>query len=583
MNIFKRFLTYYLSLTGKFFFSVIVILLLTSCQTDDDDNTAELAAAAIFLSSSSSYNTGALYDPDSWNSVPRNVSGTALSSSVSFAKDATARSTMDIPTEYMIPSEYLPTPQNQQKNDCAAWAIGYGAMSIMQAVKMNETIDSYDELFSPKHLFWTVPDGDYKGTPCDGLYPEAAWATILANGIAPLSSVPYQNLGTCAYNEEFTNTHLDTASNYKIESYRVIEVNPNEEGGSAEEVEKNIKEQVAKNIPVVIGARLGDNFQSIRGQTLYSSDTYKDPNFAHALHAMVVVGYTDEYYVVLNSWGTGWGDNGFGYIDKNWFHTYPFDENGNNLDTGGFLYQASVAKMIPDKTIINSEKDMMATYTSFDCNSSSGFDCEWFWGVGNYGEKSISVTDGSDAKWYLALIAYNAFNANDIQLLAYEVFHKDGTNAGYQDTNGVVYGDWALDFPKEAEMVRESDNPSYFDIPSSLNGSYYFTLVVDVYDTISENREDNNTVWSTEEPISFVNGTYTGDVGSYSRNLASPAGNSRIGIQELKKVNRNTYSTNELYLALQNEKNKSKTRTRSVLSELKGTKKDKALNIPKFK
>lgn len=31
-------------------------------------------------------------------------------------------------------------------------------------------------------------------------------------------------------------------------------------------------------------------------------------------HAILLVGYTKDYWIIKNSWGTGWGENGFGYI-----------------------------------------------------------------------------------------------------------------------------------------------------------------------------------------------------------------------------------------------------------------------------
>ena len=36
----------------------------------------------------------------------------------------------------------------------------------------------------------------------------------------------------------------------------------------------------------------------------------------HGLHAMLIVGYSDrqEVFIVRNSWGTSWGDKGYGYV-----------------------------------------------------------------------------------------------------------------------------------------------------------------------------------------------------------------------------------------------------------------------------
>lgn len=33
-------------------------------------------------------------------------------------------------------------------------------------------------------------------------------------------------------------------------------------------------------------------------------------------HAVLVVGYTDDYWIVKNSWGTSWGQNGYVYIER---------------------------------------------------------------------------------------------------------------------------------------------------------------------------------------------------------------------------------------------------------------------------
>jgi len=37
------------------------------------------------------------------------------------------------------------------------------------------------------------------------------------------------------------------------------------------------------------------------------------PETAHGGHAVALVGYTPDHFIVRNSWGTGWGDNGFAY------------------------------------------------------------------------------------------------------------------------------------------------------------------------------------------------------------------------------------------------------------------------------
>lgn len=41
-------------------------------------------------------------------------------------------------------------------------------------------------------------------------------------------------------------------------------------------------------------------------------DTY-EPNTVRGGHAIALVGYTPDRFIVRNSWGTGWGDQGFAY------------------------------------------------------------------------------------------------------------------------------------------------------------------------------------------------------------------------------------------------------------------------------
>lgn len=46
-------------------------------------------------------------------------------------------------------------------------------------------------------------------------------------------------------------------------------------------------------------------------------DVYRH-NTVRGGHAVCLVGYTDKYFIVRNSWGTDWGDRGFGYASDNY-------------------------------------------------------------------------------------------------------------------------------------------------------------------------------------------------------------------------------------------------------------------------
>ena len=45
------------------------------------------------------------------------------------------------------------------------------------------------------------------------------------------------------------------------------------------------------------------------------------PATAHGGHAVALVGYTSEHFIVRNSWGTGWGDQGYAYASLAYVQT----------------------------------------------------------------------------------------------------------------------------------------------------------------------------------------------------------------------------------------------------------------------
>ncbi len=51
-----------------------------------------------------------------------------------------------------------------------------------------------------------------------------------------------------------------------------------------------------------------DNATATKGNL----DVYK-PNTIRGGHAVAIVGYTQDRFIIRNSWGTGWGDKGFAY------------------------------------------------------------------------------------------------------------------------------------------------------------------------------------------------------------------------------------------------------------------------------
>lgn len=91
----------------------------------------------------------------------------------------------------------------------------------------------------------------------------------------------------------------------------------------------DIRAAVAEGFPVIIGARVRQKLNALSGpmntHLAYLKDYPSTPVMGG--HAMVVVGYDDKdaSYIIANSWGTKWGDNGCFKIDRGMIHADMLD------------------------------------------------------------------------------------------------------------------------------------------------------------------------------------------------------------------------------------------------------------------
>lgn len=53
------------------------------------------------------------------------------------------------------------------------------------------------------------------------------------------------------------------------------------------------------------------------GWESYSSGVYQCQKNSKINHAVLLVGYTDSYWIIKNSWGVDWGQSGFIYVTRN--------------------------------------------------------------------------------------------------------------------------------------------------------------------------------------------------------------------------------------------------------------------------
>ncbi|XP_048413976.2 cathepsin L.1 isoform X2 [Stegostoma tigrinum] len=143
---------------------------------------------------------------------------------------------------------------------------------------------------------------DYGNQGCDGGFMDFAFRYIIANeGIDTEESYPYTaEDGPCRFNPET----IGAVCNGYI--------------GLPEGSEAYLQSAVAYKGPISVAIDAGHlSFQ------LYSSGLYDEPlcSSEELNHGVLAVGYGtlhgNDYWLVKNSWGTGWGDEGYIYMSRN--------------------------------------------------------------------------------------------------------------------------------------------------------------------------------------------------------------------------------------------------------------------------
>lgn len=196
-------------------------------------------------------------------------------------------------------SRDFPEPGDQgELGSCVAWAVGYAARGYYAAVKEGRDVRDNGNLPSPSFIYHNIR----KHKNCEGGSEFLDAFRLLKGGALSLASYPY--VDRCI---RIDPAIRNGANDFKIRDFSAIKVRIDD-----------IKAHIARRDPVVFGMLVADDFNLLRGNSVYMGP----PNASDiGGHAMVVVGYDDtrQAFKVINSWGRDWGDNGFGWIDYDTF------------------------------------------------------------------------------------------------------------------------------------------------------------------------------------------------------------------------------------------------------------------------
>ena len=255
--------------------------------------------------------TGLIFDEDAYRKSPR------LSPALRFS-DA------NIPTVYSL-KKYCPTAGDQgQIGSCVGWSSGYAALTISWAAKHEVTSQDIINKHAKSALFiYNQLKGPDIGKPCGrGLNIDQAMRWLVKNGDCDITLF---NPNSCY---EFPSEEIKTlAHGFPVESYHTLI-------SSYDPIVSAVRTSISQDKPVVGCFKYFPNSFDFAGMHGVWPTNTTELQHDDDSHAMCIVGYDDinKQFEILNSWGTGWGNNGYFKISYQDFAAIC--QGGYNLTLG---------------------------------------------------------------------------------------------------------------------------------------------------------------------------------------------------------------------------------------------------------
>jgi hypothetical protein len=205
---------------------------------------------------------------------------------------------------------YAPFPGSQGGySSCTAWAAAFAARTISESVTINryDRAETSGSVFSPVFVYKSISDD-----------PLCKKGTVISHALDLMRNEGVPRMADFERSTDFIQVSpamYRDSRKYTIGGYSALfrfsrTESPGRDGVVA------VKKSLFEGKPVIIGMNTPDSFMKLKGKTLWKP--VEDPLVNWGGHAMCVVGYDDKFaggaFELQNSWGTAWGDQGYGWV-----------------------------------------------------------------------------------------------------------------------------------------------------------------------------------------------------------------------------------------------------------------------------
>ena len=213
-----------------------------------------------------------------------------------------------------------PVGDQGEQNSCVGWATAYYYKTFQEQREHGWSVASTDHQFSPSFVYNQINGGYDKGSRISD-----ALSLILNKGVATWAVFPYFPYGSLPYwSLQPTTAQLQAALPYRAATYGPFFNN----NSPLVPMPYNnnlyyLKERLASGDTLVIAFPIYTSFTHSGGYSSWACQyVYNGPYLFDSIqgwHAVQVVGYNDynSYFKIINSWGSSWGCQGYGYLSYN--------------------------------------------------------------------------------------------------------------------------------------------------------------------------------------------------------------------------------------------------------------------------
>ncbi|MBL7766454.1 MAG: C39 family peptidase [Chitinophagaceae bacterium] len=275
------------------------------------------------------FKTGLMFDDEQYNAVPMQ------------SKFAGSKFN-ELPLVVSL-KKWCPHPGDQGKiGSCVGWSSCYGALSMMYAQRDKITDKNLitANAFSGLYVYNQVKKNDIS---CDGgtMFP------LLLDVLKREGSCHHSEFDVKSCSVQPPEPLKQKARPNAIKDYQALFQTTDETNLKV----LKTKQSLAEGKPVVVGVSIKYNFLDLN-KTNPVWDPKSGLAFSAGGHAMVVIGYDEgkQAFELLNSWGTKWGNDGYGWIKYEDYGTYCkygfqlfLNEDGRKVKgetlAGDFIFQ----------------------------------------------------------------------------------------------------------------------------------------------------------------------------------------------------------------------------------------------------